>query len=359
MNQVYNFSAGPAVLPQSVLAEAQSEFLNYKHTGMSVMEMSHRGDTFLEILADAEQSLRKLMNIPEEYSVLFLQGGASMQFAMAPLNLMNHNNKADYVETGMWAKKAAAEAKKYGSVRIVASSADKLYTYIPAITEADVDPAADYFYITLNNTIYGTRYPTLPQTGSVPLVGDASSCILGETIDISRFGLLFAGAQKNIGPAGLTIAIIKKELIDHPMEITPTMLQYATHAKNDSLYNTPPTYGIYIAGKVFHWIADQGGVAAMEQKNKQKSGLLYDYLDHSRHFMGTVEKAFRSYTNIPFVLPTEEMNHRFLQLAEQQGLYNLKGHRSVGGMRASLYNAMPLEGVEALLHCMEEFEKTI
>ncbi len=357
MERVFNFSAGPSMLPLEVLEKAQKEFVCYSSCGMSVMEMSHRSRMFEDILSRAESSLRDLMHIPSNYKVLFLQGGGSTQFSMIPLNLMNKNNKADYVITGQWAKKAAQEAARYGNVNIVASSEDTTFDRIPQLDPSKFDPEADYFYITLNNTIYGTRYTKLPDTGNVTLVGDMSSSILSEEIDITKFGLLFAGAQKNLGPAGVTVVIVREDLLGNAMDITPTMLKYDIHAKNNSLYNTPPTYGIYFAGLVFDWVKEQGGVAALQKINEYKAGLLYDFLDASKLFRGTVVKEDRSLMNIPFVLPTEELNAKFIKQAEAKGMTNLKGHRTVGGMRASVYNAMPIEGVKALVQLMEEFEK--
>lgn len=358
MERVYNFSAGPSMLPLEVLEKAQKEFVLYQDTGMSVMEMSHRSKMYEEILYKAKETLMELMKIPDNYEVIFLQGGGSTQFAMVPLNLLRKSKKADYVKTGQWAKKAIEEASRYGDIRVVASSEDTLYNYIPKLNSKEFDPEADYFYITVNNTIFGTHYSAdrIPDTGAVPLVGDISSNILAEEIDVSKFGLLFAGAQKNIGPAGLTVVIIRKDLIGHAMEWTPTMLNYEIHAKNDSMYNTPPTYSIYFAGLVFDWVKKQGGVKAMEQINREKAQLLYDFLDESALFKGTVIKEDRSLMNAPFVLPTDELNAKFLKEAEARGFLNLKGHRVVGGMRASMYNAMPREGVEKLVAFMKQFE---
>ena len=358
MNRVYNFSAGPSMLPLEVLEQAQKEFVCYGNTGMSVMEMSHRSKDFENIIFGAEADLRDLMNIPENYSVLFLQGGGSTQFAMIPLNLMNKNNKADFVKTGQWSKKAIAEAQRYGKVNVVASSEDKTFSYIPELDPTKFDKEADYFYMTLNNTIYGTHIPNdkLPDTGDVPLVGDMSSNILAERYDISKFGLIFAGAQKNLGPAGVTVVIVRNDLIGNAMDFTPTMLNYATHAKERSLYNTPPTYSIYFAGLVFKWVKKMGGIDAMEQINKDKAAILYDFLDNSKLFKGTVEKNSRSLMNAPFILPTEELNAKFIADAKAQGFVNLKGHRTVGGMRASIYNAMPVEGIKKLVEFMGKFE---
>ena len=354
--RVYNFSAGPSMLPLEVLEQAQRELVCYPGAGMSVMEMSHRSKTFAKILEKAKADLKELMHIPDNYRILFLQGGGSTQFSMIPLNLMGKNKTADYVVTGQWAKKAAEEAKRYGAVNIVASSADTTFDRIPEIDKTKCNPDADYFYITLNNTIYGTRWTELPDTGEIPLVGDMSSSILSEEIDITKFGLLFAGAQKNLGPAGVTVVIIREDLLGKAMEFTPTMLKYDIHAENDSLYNTPPTYGIYFMGLVFDWVKQQGGVAAIQKRNEHKAKILYDFLDRSELFKGTVVKKDRSLMNVPFILPTEELNEAFIKEAKAAGFENLKGHRSVGGMRASIYNAMPVEGVEALVAFMEDFE---
>ena len=356
MSRVYNFSAGPAVLPEEVLNEAAAEMLDYRGTGMSVMEMSHRSKPFEKIIQSAEATLRELMHIPDNYKVLFLQGGGSTQFAMIPLNLMNKNKKCDIVLTGQWSKKAKSEASKYGKVNVVASSEDKVFSYIPELDKSKFDPEADYFYITYNNTIYGTRYTQLPDTGNVPLVTDISSIILSEEIDVSKFGLLFAGAQKNVGPAGVTVVIVRDDLIGNAMDFTPTMLDYKTHADNDSLYNTPPTFAIYVAGLVFEWVKEQGGVKAVQEINEKKAGILYNFLDSSDFFKGTVVPKDRSLMNAPFILPTEELNAKFIKEATAAGFVNLKGHRTVGGMRASMYNAMPVEGVEKLVEFMKKFE---
>jgi len=357
MGRVYNFSAGPAVLPEEVLKKAANEMLDYKGYGMSVMELSHRSKEFAEIIETAEANLRALMMIPENYKVLFLQGGASLQFAMVALNLMQNHKKADYVHTGQWSKKAIAEAKKYGQVNIVASSEDENFTYIPELDPAVFSKDADYFYIVTNNTIYGTAYRKIPQTGDVPLVADMSSNILSEPIDVSEFGLIFAGAQKNIGPAGVTIVIIREDLVGKAAAGTPTLLDYKTHADNASLYNTPACYAIYIAGLVFEWIKQKGGISAIAKMNQQKAKLLYDYLDASKLFRSPVRKESRSMMNVPFVTGNEELDAKFIAEASQRGLKTLKGHRTVGGMRASIYNAMPIEGVKALVAFMEEFEK--
>jgi len=357
MDRVYNFSAGPSMLPVEVLEQAQKDMLCYGKSGMSVMEMSHRSKDFEEIIETAEADLRELMNIPDNYKVLFLQGGGSTQFAMIPLNLFRNSKKCDLVNTGQWSKKAMSEAKRYGTVNVVASSEDKTFTYIPKLDPKDFDPEADYFYITLNNTIYGTKWNKLPETGNVPLVADASSNILSEEIDVSKFGLIFAGAQKNIGPAGVTIVIIREDLIGHALDFTPTMLNYETHSKENSLYNTPPTYSIYVAGLTFKWLKAMGGVKAMEKINREKAKILYDFLDSSKLFKGTVVPEDRSLMNVPFVLPSEELNDKFISLAKSKGFVNLKGHRTVGGMRASIYNAMPVEGVKKLVELMAQFEK--
>lgn len=356
MNRVYNFSAGPSMLPEAVLEEAAKQMMNYEGSGMSVMEMSHRSAEYEAIIGKAESLLRELMHIPDNYKVLFLQGGASSQFAMIPLNLMKKSKKADYVITGQWSKKAAQEAEKYGSVNKVASSSDKTFSYIPEIDPTTFDKEADYFHITLNNTIYGTRYTQLPDTGDVPLVADASSNILSEPIDITRFGLLYAGAQKNMGPAGVTVVIIREDLISGAIEGAPTMFDYKIHADNGSMYNTPPTYAIYICMLVFDWLKKLGGIEAMHEINQKKAKILYDYLDSSKLFRGTVEKKDRSLMNVPFVTDDDELNAKFIKEAKANGFVNLKGHRSVGGMRASIYNAMPVEGVEALVDFMKKFE---
>lgn len=357
MARVFNFSAGPAMLPEEALKRAQAEMLDYKGSGMSVMEMSHRSKDYLAIIQKAEKDLRTLMNIPDNYKVLFLQGGASSQFAMAPLNLFSEKRKADYVNTGMWSKKAISEAKRYGKVNVVASSEDKNFNYIPELKKEMFDPEADYVHITSNNTIFGTVYPEIPDTGNVPLVCDMSSNILSQEYDVTKFGLIYAGAQKNIGPAGLTIVIIRDDLGKTPLDITPTMFRYQTHIEGESMFNTPPTYAIYLAGLVFEWMLEKGGIRAIEKINREKAGILYQFLDESTLFSSTVQGKYRSIMNVPFVLPSEELNEKFLKGASQQGLKTLKGHRSVGGMRASIYNAMPREGVEKLVDYMRQFEK--
>ena len=357
MARVFNFSAGPAVLPEEVLREAAAEMLDYRGTGMSVMEMSHRSRPFQEIIETAESDLRELMGIPDNYKVLFLQGGASQQFAMIPMNLMK-NRVADYIITGQWAKKAWQEAQKYGKANAVASSADKTFTYIPDCSDLPISENADYVYICENNTIYGTKFHELPNTKGKPLVADVSSCFLSEPVDVSRYGMIYGGVQKNIGPAGVVIAIIRDDLItEDVLPSTPTMLQYKIHADNGSLYNTPPAYGIYICGKVFQWLKARGGLEAMKQYNEQKAKILYDFLDESKLFHGTVVKKDRSLMNVPFVTGDKELDARFVKEAEAAGFVNLKGHRTVGGMRASIYNAMPIEGVEKLVAFMAEFEK--
>ena len=356
MSRVYNFSAGPAVLPEEVLKEAAEEMLDYRGCGMSVMEMSHRSKMFETIIQEAEADLRELMNIPANYKVLFLQGGASQQFAMIPMNLMK-NGVADYIITGQWAKKAWQEACLYGDAKAVASSADKTFSYIPDCSDLPIDENADYVYICENNTIYGTKYKTLPNTKGKTLVSDVSSCFLSEPVDVTKYGLIYGGVQKNIGPAGVVIVIIREDLItEDVLPGTPTMLRYKIHADAGSLYNTPPAYGIYICGKVFKWLKARGGLAAMKEYNEKKAKILYDFLDESRLFKGTVRKEDRSLMNVPFVTGDAELDARFVKEAKAAGFENLKGHRTVGGMRASIYNAMPIEGVEALAAFMRDFE---
>ena len=357
MNRVYNFSAGPAVLPEEVLKEAAEEMLDYRGCGMSVMEMSHRSGMFQQIIDDAEADIRELLAIPDEYKVLFLQGGASTQFAMVPMNLMK-NRVADYIITGQWAKKAWKEASIYGTANAVASSEDKTFSYIPDCSDLPIDANADYVYICENNTIYGTKYHKLPDTKGKILVADQSSCFLSEPVDVSKYGMIYGGVQKNVGPAGVVIAIIREDLItDDVLPFTPTMLRYKTHADAASLYNTPPCYGIYICGKVFKWLKKMGGLEVMKQRNEEKAQILYDYLDQSKLFTGTVREDSRSLMNIPFVTGDAELDAEFVKAAKAAGLENLKGHRTVGGMRASIYNAMPKEGVETLVKFMKEFEK--
>ena len=358
MARVYNFSAGPSMLPEKVLQTAADEMLDYKGSGQSVMEMSHRSKTYDAIIKEAEALLREVMSIPDNYKVLFLQGGASSQFAAIPLNLMTKSGKADYVITGQWANKAFKEAARYGDAKAIASSADKTFSYIPKLDPATFTKDADYFYICMNNTIYGTKYHTLPETGNVPLVADISSCILSEPIDVSKFGILYAGAQKNMAPAGLTVVIVRDDLIGHASDICPTMFNYQIHADNGSMFNTPPCYTIYIAKLVLEWIKnDIGGLENMKKINEKKAGMLYDFLDNSKLFRGTVVKEDRSLMNVPFVTDDDELNALFVKEAEQAGFVNLKGHRSVGGMRASIYNAMPVEGVEKLVAFMKDFEE--
>ena len=357
MSRVYNFSAGPAVLPESVLKSAAEEMLDYKGCGMSVMEMSHRSKVFEEIIKTAESDLRELMHIPDNYKVLFLQGGASQQFAMIPMNLMK-NKVADYIVTGQWAKKAYQEAAKYGKVNKIASSEDKTFSYIPDCSDLPISEDADYVYICENNTIYGTKFKELPNTKGKTLVADVSSCFLSEPVDVSKYGIIYGGVQKNIGPAGVVSVIIREDLItEDVLPGTPTMLTYKTHADEDSLYNTPPAYGIYICGKVFQWLKEMGGLEAMKERNERKAKILYDFLDQSKLFKGTVEKKDRSLMNVPFVTGSDELDARFVKEAKAAGLENLKGHRSVGGMRASIYNAMPEEGVQALVDFMKKFEE--
>ena len=359
MDRVYNFSAGPAVLPEEVLREAADEMLNYRGCGMSVMEMSHRGKIFDGIIKEAEADLRDLLQIPDNYKVLFLQGGAWTQFAAVPMNLMR-NHCAAYVITGQWAKKAWQEARKYGDAIAVASSEDKTFSYIPDCSDLDIPEEADYVYICENNTIYGTKFKELPNTKGHDLVADVSSCFLSEPVDITKYAVMYGGVQKNIGPAGVVIAIIREDLIrDDVVPGTPTMLKWKTQADNDSLFNTPPAYGIYICGKVFKWIKKQGGLAAMKERNEKKARLLYDFLDSSKLFKGTVRKEDRSLMNVPFVIGDKDLEARFIKEAEANGLMSLKGHRSVGGMRASIYNAMPYEGVEKLVAFMKDFESRV
>ncbi|MBQ2284477.1 MAG: 3-phosphoserine/phosphohydroxythreonine transaminase [Clostridia bacterium] len=356
MERVYNFSAGPSMLPESVLKRAADEMLNCNGSGMSVMEMSHRSKPYEAIINGCEALVRELMNVPDNYKVLFLQGGASSQFTMVPMNLATKNKKIDIVVTGQWAKKAAEEAERYVTVNRVASSADKTFSYIPKLDKSTFSKDADYFYICVNNTIYGTKFNELPDTGDIPLIGDISSCIMSEELDVSKFGCLIAGAQKNLGPAGVTLVIVREDLLGECMDITPTMFNYNIHVENGSMYNTPPTYGIYIMKLVLEWIKEQGGVAAIQKINEKKAKILYDFLDSSKMFRGTVVKEDRSLMNIPFVTDSEELNAKFIKEATARGFVNLKGHRSVGGMRASIYNAMPVEGVEALVEFMKEFE---
>ena len=357
MSRVYNFSAGPAVLPEEVLKEVADEMMDYNGTGMSVMEMSHRSAAFQEIIDTAEKDLRELMNIPDNYKVLFLQGGASQQFAMIPMNLMK-NKVADYIVTGQWAKKAYQEAQKYGKANKIASSEDKTFRYIPDCSDLPISPDADYVYICENNTIYGTKFKKLPNTKGKTLVADVSSCFLSEPVDVSKYGVIYGGVQKNIGPAGVVIVIIREDLIPESVdEKVPTMLQYKIHADANSLYNTPPAYGIYICGKVFKWLKKMGGLEEIQKRNIEKAKILYDFLDSSKLFKGTVRKEDRSLMNVPFVTGDKDLDAKFVAEAKAAGLENLKGHRTVGGMRASIYNAMPKAGVEKLVEFMKKFEE--
>ena len=356
-NRVYNFSAGPSMLPAEVLEKVQKDLLNYEGSGQSVMEMSHRSKEYQKIIDDAEADLRELMHIPDNYKVLFVQGGGTLQFAMVPLNLLRNSKKADYVLTGTWAKKAYKEACKYGDIRVIASSEDDKFTWVPKITKEDVREDADYAYITTNNTIYGTKYNYIPETGNVPLVADMSSNILSEEIDVSRFGMIWAGAQKNVGPAGVTIVIVREDLIGFAGAEVPTYLDYKIHADNGSMYNTPPCFSIYVAGEVFKYLKSIGGIAEMERRNKEKAQMLYDFIDSSRLFSCPVAKEDRSLMNVVFVTGDAELDKKFIALAKENGMINLSGHRSIGGMRASIYNAMPKEGVAVLVDFMRKFEE--
>ena len=358
MARVYNFSAGPSMLPEAVLEKAAAEMLDYEGSGQSVMEMSHRSKVYQSIIDKTEALLREIMNIPENYKVLFLQGGASSQFAMVPMNLMTGSGKADYIVTGQWAKKAFKEAARYGDAKAVASSEDKTFSYIPKLTKEDFRPDADYVHICMNNTIYGTVYHDLPDTGDVPLVADISSCVLSKPIDVTKFGVLYAGAQKNMAPSGVTVVIIREDLIGKAMDITPTMFNYQTHADNGSMFNTPPCYTIYVMKLVLEWIKNEiGGLDKMQAINEKKAKMLYDFLDNSKLFKGTVVAEDRSLMNVPFVTGNDELDAKFVKESTAAGFVNLKGHRSVGGMRASIYNAMPLEGVEKLVAFMQKFEE--
>ncbi len=356
MSRVYNFSAGPATLPVEVLEKAQKELVDFHGAGVSVMEMSHRSSEYMAIFNGAIEKLKSLMSVPDNYKIMFLHGGASSQFGMVPLNLFSDKRKADYVNTGAWSKKAIAEAKRYGTINVVATSEDKTFNYIPELSKDMFDSEADYVHITTNNTIYGTTFPELPDVGDVPLVGDMSSNILAQEYDVSKFGLIYAGAQKNIGPAGVAIVIIREDLAGSELDICPKMFNYKTHIDNGSMFNTPPTYAVYMAGLVFEWLLEKGGVAAMQKINEEKAGWLYDFLDNSALFSGTAQVASRSTMNVPFVTTSEDLDAKFIKEAAQIGLKTLKGHRSVGGMRASIYNAMPTEGVKALVDFMKEFE---
>ena len=356
MSRVYNFSAGPGMLPVEVLEEAAAEMLDYKGTGESVMEMSHRSKEYGEIIQTAEADFRELLGLPDNYKVLFLQGGASTQFAMIPMNFMK-NKKAAYIVTGQWAKKAYKEAQLYGEAIAVASSEDKTFSYIPDCSDLDIPEDADYVYICENNTIYGTKFKELPNTKGHNLIADVSSCFLSEPMDVEKYAMFYGGAQKNVGPAGTVIVIIREDLItEDVLPGTPTMLRYKIHADADSLYNTPPAYGIYICGKVFKWLKKMGGLEAMKERNEKKAKILYDYLDESKLFKGTVRKEDRSLMNVPFITGNEELDAKFVKEAKEAGFENLKGHRTVGGMRASIYNAMPIEGVEKLVEFMKKFE---
>lgn len=357
MSRVYNFSAGPAVLPEEVLREVQEEMMDYRGSGMSVMEMSHRSKVFEEIIQETEADLRELMQIPDEYKVLFLQGGAHLQFSMTPMNLMK-NRVADYIVTGQWAKRAWLEAQKYGQANKIASSEDKTFSYIPDCSDLPISENADYVYICENNTIYGTKYKKLPNTKGKLLVSDVSSCFLSEPVNVKDYGIIYGGVQKNIGPAGMVISIIREDLItDDVLEFTPTMMKFKTHADAGSMYNTPNCFCIYVCGKVFKWIKAMGGLEAMKARNEQKAKVLYDFLDSSQLFKGTVVKEDRSLMNVPFVTGDKELDAKFIKAADEAGFVNLKGHRSVGGMRASIYNAMPPEGVDALVAFMKKFEQ--
>ncbi|MGI6562902.1 MAG: 3-phosphoserine/phosphohydroxythreonine transaminase [Clostridia bacterium] len=357
MERVYNFSSGPAILPFEVLETAKEELLNYKGTGMSVLEMSHRSSTYLSIIEETEKDLREIMNIPDNYHVLFLQGGASLQFAMVPMNIMVKNKKADYVNTGVWSANAIKEAKRFGSVNVIASSEDKQFTYYPKVTSDMISKDADYVHITTNNTIYGTRCANIPDTKDVPLIADCSSNIMSEKMDINKFGLIYAGAQKNLGPAGLTVVVIREDLAANIPSDLPTMLSYKTHIEKGSMFNTPPTYSIYIMGLVMKWVKKQGGVEAIEKMNKEKAAMLYDAIDQSVLFKAPAAKEDRSLTNVVFVTGNPDLDKKFVNEAKKEGLVTLNGHRSVGGLRASLYNAMPLDGVKALVEFIKKFDK--
>lgn len=356
MARVFNFSAGPSMLPESVLNRAAAEMLDYKGSGQSVMEMSHRSKVYEEIIFGAQSLFREVLNVPDNYKILFYQGGASLQFAGIPMNLLNGSGKADYVLTGQFATKAYEEAKKYGEIKVVGSSKDKTFSYIPKLDKADFTPDADYFYICMNNTIFGTRWQDLPDTGDVPLVADVSSCFLSEPMDVSKFGLIYGGAQKNVAPAGLTIVIVRDDLIGKAKAFTPTVMDYKVMAGNDSMYNTPPCYSIYMCKLMLEWIKNLGGLEAMKLRNQKKAQILYDFLDSGKMFSNPVEPKDRSMMNVTFVTPTEELNSKFIKEAAAAGFINLKGHRSVGGMRASIYNAVPIEGVEKLVEFMKDFE---
>ena len=357
MERVYNFSAGPSMLPLPVLEKAAAELVNYGDAGMSVMEMSHRSPAYEAIIKKAEADFRKVMNIPDNYKVLFLQGGASTQFASVPLNLLNGSGKADYIVSGQFSKKAFDEAQKYGDVKAIASSKDKNFTYIPQITREDIRPDADYVHVCFNNTIYGTKFNYIPDTGDIPLVADMSSCIISEPVDVTKFGVIYAGAQKNMAPAGLTVVIVREDLLGRARPETPVMLDWKTMADNDSMYNTPPCYAIYMTKLVYEWILDMGGLDAMKAYNVKKAAVLYDYLDNQDYYIAPVERDYRSMMNVTFVTGDADLDKKFAKEADAAGIKNIKGHRSVGGMRASIYNAMPIEGVEALVKFMDDFAK--
>lgn len=354
--RVLNFSAGPSMLPLNVIEDAAANLANYNGCGQSVMEMSHRSKEFGKIIDEAEATLREIVNIPDNYKVLFLQGGGTLQFAMVPLNLLRNSKKADYVVTGSWAKKAAKEAKKFGDIKVIASSEEDNFTYIPQIAKEDIRSDADYVYICTNNTIYGTHFPYVPETGDIPLVADMSSCFLSEEIDVTKYGIVWAGAQKNVAPAGVTIVIIREDLLGFAAETVPTYLDYKIHADNDSMYNTPPCFPIYIAGEVFKDIKKTGGIKAVNEKNKKKANMLYDYIDSSDFYSCPVREEDRSLMNVVFVTGDTDMDKKFIAEAKEEGMVNLSGHRSIGGMRASIYNAMPVEGVERLVEFMKKFE---
>ena len=358
MARIYNFSAGPAMLPEEVLKEAAEEMLDYRGCGMSVMEMSHRSKVYQQIIDEAEADLRKLVGIPDNYKVLFLQGGATLQFGMIPMNLMTVNHKADYINTGVWTKKAIQDAKLFGEVRVIASSEDRKFAYIPSMKNLPINKDSDYVYMCDNNTIYGTKFKEYPETGDIPLICDMSSCFLSEPIDVKKFGMIYAGAQKNVGPAGVTIIIIREDLVARSAELhLPVYLRYAPHVENGSMYNTPPTYGIYICGKVFKWLLKTGGLEKRKELNEAKAKVLYDYLDSSKFYKASVDKEARSLMNVTFRTPSDELDAEFLEGAKKYKFTNLKGHRSTGGLRASIYNAMPIEGVKALVSYMKEFEE--
>ena len=358
MARIYNFSAGPAMLPEEVLKEAAEEMLDYRGCGMSVMEMSHRSKVYQQIIDEAEADLRELVGIPENYKVLFLQGGATLQFGMIPMNLMTINKKADYIHTGVWTKKAMADAKLFGEVRVIASSEDKQFSYIPSMKNLKINRDADYVYMCDNNTIYGTKFKEYPDTGNIPLICDMSSCFLSEPIDVRKFGMIYAGAQKNVGPAGVTIIIIRDDLVARSKDLPlPVYLRYAPHVENGSMYNTPPTYGIYMCGKVFKWLLANGGLEKRREVNEAKAKILYDYLDKSNFYKTSVEKDSRSLMNVTFRTPSDELDAEFLEGAKKYKFTNLKGHRSTGGLRASIYNAMPIDGVKALVKYLKEFEE--